>query len=103
MDVKISGFTGGAISAITRSGTNKFEASAYSFVRNENLAGKTPVDLAGTNPREKLAEFSALTYGFRVGGPIVKDKLFFFLNYERQDDETPFPFDYFKLWRFWSC
>lgn len=91
-DVKISGFTGGAISAITRSGTNDIEASVYSFVRNESLAGKTPVDL-NTATREKLDEFSALTYGLRVGGPIIKNKLFFFVNYERQDDEIPAPFD----------
>ena len=39
--------------------------------------------------REKLADFSALTYGARIGGPIIKYKLFFFFNYERQEDETP--------------
>jgi hypothetical protein len=91
-DVKIAGFTGGAISAITRSGSNEWVASAYSFIRNESLAGKTPVEL-NTPTRERLAEFSSLTYGARVGGPIIKDKLFFFVNLERQQDETPFPFD----------
>ncbi|QOD60079.1 carboxypeptidase regulatory-like domain-containing protein [Polaribacter haliotis] len=91
-DVKISGFAGGAISAVTRSGTNNFEGSVYSFFRNENLAGKTPFAISETN-RKKLNEFSALTYGLRVGGPIVEDKLFFFVNYERQNDETPQPFD----------
>ena len=91
-DVKISGFTGGAISAITRSGTNNIEASVYSFLRNESLAGRTPVDL-NTDTREKLDDFSALTYGVRVGGPIIEDKLFFFVNYERQNDEIPAPFD----------
>ncbi|WP_435253849.1 TonB-dependent receptor [Tenacibaculum sp. A30] len=91
-DVKISGFSGGAISAITRSGTNEFEGSAYAFVRNESLAGKTPYAISENN-RKKLDEFTALTYGARVGGPIIKDKLFFFVNYERQDDETPQPYD----------
>ncbi|SNR17590.1 TonB-dependent receptor [Tenacibaculum jejuense] len=88
-DVKQSGFAGGSINAITRSGTNKVQASAYSFFRNESLAGKTPVDIAGDNPREKLAEFTALTYGARIGGAIKEDKLFYFVNYERQEDETP--------------
>ena len=92
-DVKLSGFAGGAISAITKSGTNKFEGSAYFLNRDHNLAGKTPPSLAGTTGRQKLAEFSAQTYGVRAGGAIVKDKLFYFVNYERQDNETPQPFD----------
>ncbi|MEK6153081.1 carboxypeptidase regulatory-like domain-containing protein [Flavobacteriaceae bacterium 3-367] len=93
-DVKQSGFSGGSINAITRSGSNRWEGSAYGFVRNESLVGKTPPELVGAGEsREKVDDFSALTYGVRVGGPIVKDKLFFFVNYERQDDETPQPFN----------
>lgn len=91
-DIRQSGFAGGTVNAVTRSGTNSFEGSAYYFFRNENLAGKTPTD----NPeidREKLDPFSAKTYGFRLGGPIVKNKLFFFVNAELQDDDTPQPFD----------
>lgn len=91
-DVKISGFSGGAISAITRSGTNFFEGSVYGFMRNQNLAGKTPYAIS-KDDRKKLDEFTALTYGLRLGGPLIKDKLFFFINYERQNDETPKPFD----------
>ncbi len=94
-DVRQSGFSGGSINAITRSGSNTWEGSAYGFVRNESLVGRTPPDLVGDGEeREKVADFSALTYGVRIGGPIVKDKLFFFLNYERQDDETPQPFNF---------
>ncbi|MBG6186623.1 TonB-dependent receptor [Flavobacterium sp. CAN_S2] len=92
-DVKLSGFAGGAISAITRSGTNNFEGSAYFLNRDESLAAKTPPSLAGANGRQKLADFSAQTYGVRAGGAIVKDKLFYFINYEKQDNETPQPFD----------
>lgn len=92
-DVKLSGFAGGAISAITKSGTNKFEGSAYFLNRDESLAGKTPVDIAKGGDRIKLGEFSAKTYGVRAGGAIIKDKLFYFVNYERQDNETPQPFD----------
>ena len=92
-DVRQSGFAGGSINAVTRSGTNQFEGSAYYFLRNEGFAGKTPTD----NPdveRTQLADFSANTYGFRLGGPLVKNKLFFFVNAELQDDETPQPFDF---------
>ncbi|MEM9867241.1 MAG: carboxypeptidase regulatory-like domain-containing protein [Bacteroidota bacterium] len=91
-DVKIGGFAGGAINAITRSGTNQFRGTAYYLFRNQDLAGKTP-GLEDDASREKLPEFTAQTYGVSIGGPIVKDKLFFFLNYERQDDETPQPFE----------
>ncbi len=90
-DVKISGFSGGAISAITKSGTNNVEGSVYGFLRNQDLAGKTPYAIS-EDDREKLSDFSAKTYGIRVGGPIINDKLFYFVNYERQDDETPQPF-----------
>jgi outer membrane receptor for ferrienterochelin and colicin len=93
-DVKISGFTGGAINAITRSGSNNVEGSVYSYFRNESLAGKTPTALTNSgDTREKLSDFTALTYGLRVGLPIVKDKLFLFVNYEKQDNETPQPFN----------
>ncbi|MGB5170883.1 TonB-dependent receptor [Eudoraea sp.] len=94
-DVRQSGFSGGSINAITRSGTNEFSGSAYGFLRNQDLSGKTPPDLVGDGEeRQKLADYSALTYGVRIGGPIIKDKLFFFVNYERQDDETPQPFNF---------
>ncbi|WP_339811559.1 TonB-dependent receptor [uncultured Imperialibacter sp.] len=91
-DVTQSGFAGGSINAVTRSGTNEFEGSAYYFFRNQNLAGKTPTEDADAE-RTKLADFTAKTYGFRVGGPIVKNKVFFFANAEMQRDETPQPFN----------
>jgi len=93
-DVRQSGFAGGAINAVTRSGTNEFEGSAYYFLRNEDLAGETPVEDGSDQERMKLADFTAQTYGFRLGGPIVQDKLFFFVNAELQRDETPQPFDF---------
>ncbi len=93
-DVRQSGFAGGSINAVTRSGTNDIEGSAYYFLRNESLAGKTPLEDGQDGEREKLAEFTAETYGVRVGGPIIKDKLFFFVNAEFQRDETPQPFNF---------
>lgn len=93
-DVRQSGFAGGSINAITKSGTNTLEGSAYGFLRNQDLAGKTPVKLIGDDgTREKLSDFSSKTYGVRLGGKIIKDKLFYFVNYERQENETPQPFD----------
>ncbi|QLG45564.1 TonB-dependent receptor [Costertonia aggregata] len=92
-DVRQSGFSGGSINAVTRSGSNEFEGSAYFFTRNQDLVAKTPTALINEgDEREKVDEFSANTYGLRVGGPLVKDKLFFFLNYERNETEIPQPF-----------
>jgi len=90
-DVTLGGFAGGGINAVTRSGSNKFEGSAYYFVRNEGLSGKTPTDVPGAE-RTKLPDFSVKTYGARLGGPIIKNKLFFFANVELQRNEEPRPF-----------
>ncbi|MEM1003659.1 MAG: carboxypeptidase regulatory-like domain-containing protein, partial [Bacteroidota bacterium] len=94
-DVRQSGFAGGSISAVTRSGTNEFEGSVYGFFRNENLAGRTPLENGQqTQDRELLEDFTAITTGLRLGGPIIKNKLFFFVNAEIQRDETPQPFNF---------
>ncbi|MEM1214989.1 MAG: carboxypeptidase regulatory-like domain-containing protein, partial [Bacteroidota bacterium] len=85
-DVRLGGFAGAAVSAITRSGTNNFEGSVYTFWRNENLIRE---EFEGA----MIEPFTAQTTGFRIGGPIVKDKLFFFLNGEIQREETPLPFN----------
>ena len=92
-DIKLGGFAGAGINAVTRRGNNEFQGSAYYITRNEGMAGKTPTDNADAD-RKKLNPFSSDTYGFRLGGPIVKDKLFFFMNAEIQKDETPQPFDF---------
>jgi len=76
-DVKLGNFTGGGINAVTRSGTNTFSGSLYGFGRSENTIGK-----AVEGPREQADEFSNYQYGVRVGGPVVRDKLFFFFNYD---------------------
>ena len=83
-DVTKGSFTGGGINAVTRSGTNETDGSVYFYTRNENLVGKT----LGENP-EKQAPFFNRQYGARVGGPIVKDKVFFFASFEQQVSETP--------------
>ncbi|NJB85149.1 hypothetical protein GGR26_000894 [Lewinella marina] len=91
-DVRQSGFAGGSISAVTRSGTNNLEGSAYYFFRNENLTREGGFTNEEGFEFDPIAEFSAKTYGARLGGPIVKDKVFFFVNAELQRDETPQPF-----------
>ncbi len=91
-DVRQSGFAGGSINAITRSGTNNTEGSAYYYLRNQDLVGKTPTAISRDN-RERLTDFSAELYGARVGGALKKDKLFYFVNYERQVETTPQPFN----------
>ncbi len=96
-DVTYGGFAGGGINAVTKSGTNQIQGSAYYFLQNESLAGKTNgtiIERAGgsDDDRESLDEFTNSLIGFSVGGPIIKDKAFFFVNAEFQNDETPRPF-----------
>ena len=81
-DVRQGGFTGSSLNAITRSGTNMFAGSAYYFGRNQDFVGKGP-------DQTKYGTFSEKQYGFRIGGPVIKDKLFFFLNGEMGDRSTP--------------
>ncbi|MBB4077662.1 hypothetical protein GGR28_000263 [Lewinella aquimaris] len=92
-DVRQSGFAGGSISAVTRSGTNDFEGSAYYFLRNKGLTRNEGYVNSDRYNFDDIAEFTAKTYGARLGGPIVKDKVFFFVNAELQRDETPQPFN----------
>ncbi|MEJ8843838.1 carboxypeptidase regulatory-like domain-containing protein [Lacibacter sp. H375] len=90
-DVSLGNFTGGSINATTKSGTNKLTGSAYYIFRNQSLAGKTPTGLK--NAATGVPDFTAQTFGITLGGPIIKNKAFFFLSFERQDDERPQPFD----------
>lgn len=85
-DVKIGNFTGGSINAVTRSGTNRVEGSVYGFGR---LAAITGQDRVGTLGKMN-ADFYDYQAGFRIGFPIIKDKLFFFSNEEitRRQDPT---------------
>lgn len=86
-DVRQSGFTGGGINAITKSGTNSFKGSAYAFYKDHNFFGTTPG--ADIKNRTKLGEQHDYSTGFTLGGPIIKDKLFFFVNAELNDSRYP--------------
>jgi hypothetical protein len=85
-DVRQSGFTGAGLNVITKSGTNTLHGSAYGYYRDQSFngthAGK--VDLTPTPQKNKI-------YGATLGGPIIKDKLFFFLSAESENQSVPNP------------
>jgi len=78
-DIRQTGFIGSAVNAVTRSGTNTFTGSVYTYFRNQNQRGYKVGNTSFTRPAEEFKQV-----GFRVGGPIIKNKLFFFFNYEKE-------------------
>ncbi|HYC85582.1 MAG TPA: TonB-dependent receptor, partial [Chryseosolibacter sp.] len=84
-DIRQSGFIGSSINAVTRSGTNEFSGSVYTFFRNEGLQGNKVAD----NDAFTKQNLQVNTYGFRLGGPILKNKLFFFFNAETGKTISP--------------
>ena len=84
-DVRQSSFTGASINAVTRSGDNTFKGSAYSFIRPKTFTGDHigDVNITGAHSR------NSSSYGFRLGGPIIKDKLFFFVSGEIENQTYP--------------
>ncbi|MFV8379610.1 TonB-dependent receptor [Flavobacterium sp. LB3R33] len=76
-DVTLSGFTGASVNAVTKSGTNEFHGTVYGFFRNQDMTGSK---IKG----EKIfvPSLEQTQAGFSIGGPIVKNKLFFFTNFE---------------------
>ncbi|MDA8018417.1 MAG: carboxypeptidase regulatory-like domain-containing protein [Thermoanaerobaculia bacterium] len=82
-DVKNGGFSGGGINAITRSGSNDYKGSVFYYTRDKDFFGDGPEVLG------EFGEFEEDQYGFRLGGPLVEDKAFFFLNADIEDRQTP--------------
>ncbi len=90
-DVREGGFTGAGINTVTKSGTNEYKGSLYTFYRNESMQGDKVGDI-----KLNLPDLSYNQYGFTVSGPIIKNKLFFFINGEierRTDPGTNFSAD----------
>src|SRR5262245_27738559 len=80
------GFTAGtAVNLVLKSGTNDFHGSAYLFYRTQRTSARDPFDF---NPTGKKSYDQQVFPGFTIGGPIAKNKLFFFTNYERQKNDT---------------
>ena len=79
-DVRQSGFTGGGVNAVTKSGTNTYKGSVYTYLTNSHMKGSKVDEV-------KLPKVDShnSTFGFTVGGPIVENKLFFFVNGEYED------------------
>ena len=84
-DVRQTNFIGGGVNAITKSGTNTFKGSAYVYHRNENMRGNMAAGKEVSGARDKDRN---TTYGFTLGGPIIKNKLFFFVNAEYAEVPT---------------
>ena len=94
-DVRQTNFIGGGVNAITKSGTNTFKGSAYIYHRNENLRGDVVDKVTLPTAREKDRQ---TTYGFSLGGPIIKNKVFFFVNGEMIKTPTIFTLARFYQW-----
>ena len=86
-DVRQSGFTGGSINAITKSGTNQFHGSVYGFGNNQSIIGR--YTLANGEKSDKYHDQKEYQAGVTISGPIIKNKLFFFASFERSSKEYP--------------
>ncbi|MBO4870679.1 MAG: TonB-dependent receptor [Muribaculaceae bacterium] len=89
-DVRQSGFTGGGINAITKQGNNDFHATYYTYYNNENFYGR--YNAAQDYKKDPLSKQHSTTIGGNISGPIVKDKLFFFVNLENHNESYPASF-----------
>lgn len=88
-DVRQSGFTGGAINSITKSGTNTVKGSAYAYYNNQDFIGTTAGPIAEGKERKKYDAQYTQTYGFTIGAPIIKNKLFIFASAEYYNKSYP--------------
>ena len=91
-DVRRGGFTGALINAVTKSGTNRFSGMAYGEYTDQYLRAKNPVQILTATPPVNTREvFRERVYGANLGGPILRDRLFFFFGYDNFRRQTPPP------------
>src|SRR5947209_652260 len=88
-DVRQGGFVGGLINAVTKSGTNQFHGSAFAYMQNENFVG-ADTGTCGEKCSIPVADYKQQQYGFSFGGPIVRDRLHFFVTGDFRHDNRPF-------------
>lgn len=86
-EVTYGSFLGGNINVVTKSGTNDFEGTGYFLYSSDSITGDE-----SKGEELPVGDFREKTWGFSLGGPILKDKLFFFANYEKFDTTRSFPF-----------
>ncbi|HRD57633.1 MAG TPA: TonB-dependent receptor [Ferruginibacter sp.] len=84
-DVRQANFTGAGISATTKRGTNRFTGSVYAFYRDQGFLGRKAVG----QKVPTVTQSSSKIFGGRLGGPIIKNKLFFFLSAETDESDAP--------------
>lgn len=85
-DVRQAGFTGANISAVTKSGTNTLHGGAYAVYRDQSFLG---TKVGNQDISSSISDSKSKTYGFTLGGPIIKNKLFFFVNAEKETNLAP--------------
>src|SRR3989454_7124165 len=85
-DVRQGGFVGGLINAVTKSGTNQFHGSAFAYMQNENFVG-ADTGTCGEKCSIPVADYKQQQYGFSFGGPIVRDRLHFFVTGDFRSEE----------------
>ncbi len=91
-DVRQGGFTGAGVNAVTRSGDNEWRWSVFTNTRNQGFAGDSVAGAKATDGLKIIKannQYQVLQFGGRLSGPIIENKLFFFLNYERETNVSP--------------
>ena len=94
-DVSQAGFTGASINAVTKGGTNKFHGSAYLYYRDRDYFGDNPL-FAASPGIDPLNIYEERTWGATFGGPIIKNKVFFFASYEEVERNEVLPSSVFQ-------
>ena len=88
-DVRQGGFVGGLINAVTKSGTNELHGSVFGYLQNQNLVG-SDTGSCGAKCSVPVADYQQQQYGFSLGGPIIRDRLHFFVTGDFRHDNRPF-------------